>query len=146
MRRMSGFRDRRMLTLRSRHRPAGAPRAPGSLSGTASARRSSFQERKSPPNPGRFIPRFERAGRRDLVQPGATADGGGVADLEQAGEPQRITPARVGFAQQPPGAPPGRGDADPADGALDVPFLGDASAVLLATAEPQWALIAIWSA
>jgi hypothetical protein len=40
------------------------------------------------------------AGRRDLAQFGAVADGGGVTDPEQMGEPQRVTAACLGFPQE----------------------------------------------
>jgi hypothetical protein len=51
----------------------------------------------------------------------AVADGGGVADPEQAGELKRVTSAGKGFVQQPVDAQLGCGDAGPAHGGLDVP-------------------------
>src|SRR6266496_3903794 len=44
------------------------------------------------------------ARHRDLLQLSAVADGGGVADPEQVGEPERVTSAGKGFIQQPIGA------------------------------------------
>jgi hypothetical protein len=51
---------------------------------------------------------------------GAVADGDGVADAEQVGEPERVAAGGLGFSQKPVGAQLLRGDAQPAHGGVDV--------------------------